>query len=77
MTTLWLGGGRKNKVRPGDILGALTGDKGIEGSHVGKINVFDTHAYVAIRQESADKALACLKSGRIKGKRFNVHKSEG
>jgi ATP-independent RNA helicase DbpA len=77
MTTLWLGGGRKNKVRPGDILGALTGDKGIEGSHVGKINVFDTHAYVAIKRESADKALACLKSGRIKGKRFNVHQSEG
>ena len=77
MVTLWIGGGRKNKVRAGDILGALTGDSGIAGDQVGKINILDTHAYVAVMRECADKALQCLKQGKIKGRRFNVHKSQG
>jgi ATP-independent RNA helicase DbpA len=75
MVTLWIDGGRKNKVRPGDILGALTGDAGIAGSEVGKIDIFDSHAYVAVKRESIDKAFACLKKGKIKGRSFNVHKS--
>jgi ATP-independent RNA helicase DbpA len=75
MVTLWIDGGRKNKVRPGDILGALTGDAGIAGSDVGKIDIFDAHAYVAIKRGSADKALACLRNGKIKGRGFNVRKS--
>ena len=76
MVTLWIDGGRKNKVRPGDILGALTGDAGIAGGEVGKIDIFDAHAYVAIKRGSADKALACLRNGKIKGRNFNVHKSQ-
>jgi ATP-independent RNA helicase DbpA len=76
MVTLWINGGRKNKVRPGDILGALTGDAGIAGSEVGKIDIFDAHAYVAIKQDSVDKALACLRNGKIKGRSFMVRKSQ-
>ena len=75
MVTLWIDGGRKQKVRPGDILGALTGSAGIAGSGVGKIDVFDNQAYVAIERQSANKALTCLRSGKIKGRSFNVHKS--
>ncbi len=76
MVTLWIDGGRKDKVRPGDILGALTGDTGIAGNEVGKIDIFDAHAYVAIKRDSVDKALACLRSGKIKGRNFNVRKSQ-
>ncbi len=76
MVTLWIDGGRKDKVRPGDILGALTGAGGIAGSEVGKIDIFDAHAYVAIKQASADKALSCLKNGKIKGRSFMVRKSQ-
>ena len=76
MVSLWIDGGRKNKVRPGDILGALTGDAGIAGSEVGKIDIFDAHAYVAVKRDSVDKAFACLKNGKIKGRNFNVHKSQ-
>ncbi|MCX7105068.1 MAG: ATP-dependent RNA helicase DbpA [Methylococcales bacterium] len=76
MVTLWIDGGRKDKVRPGDILGALTGATGIEGSDVGKIDVFDAHAYVAIKKNSVDKALVCLKNGKIKGRNFMVRKSQ-
>ncbi len=76
MVSLWIAGGRKDKVRPGDILGALTGDTGIPGSAVGKIDIFDNHAYVAIKSESADDALTCLRNGKIKGRSFNVRKSQ-
>lgn len=73
-TTLCIAGGRKQKVRPGDILGALTGDAGIEGKRVGKIDVMDYSAYVAIEREVADKALGRLIKGKIKGRKFKVRK---
>jgi ATP-independent RNA helicase DbpA len=76
MATLWIDGGRKNKLRPSDILGALTGEGGIAGSEIGKITIFDEHAYVAIKQESVDIALAWLKKGKIKGRSFMVRKSQ-
>jgi len=72
MVTLCIDGGRKNKMRPGDVLGALTGEAGITGSEVGKINVFDFHTYVAVRRASAKLALACLSANKIKGRFFKV-----
>ena len=74
MVTLAIDGGRKNKVRPGDILGALTGDAGVPGDQVGKINIFDFVAYVAIKRDSARKALAQLEQGRIKGRKFKIRR---
>ncbi len=74
MVTLCIDGGRKNKVRPGDILGALTGDAGIPGSQVGKIDIFDFSAYVAIERSIADKALRRLSAGKIKGRNFKVRR---
>lgn len=72
--TLCIAGGRKDKVRPGDILGALTGDAGIDGKAVGKINVMDYAAYVAIERDQADKALGRLLNGKIKGRKFKVRR---
>lgn len=72
--TLSIGGGRKDKVRPGDILGALTGDAGIDSSAVGNIEIMDYAAYVAISREQADKALGRLLNGKIKGRKFKVRK---
>ncbi|MFH1026937.1 MAG: ATP-dependent RNA helicase DbpA [Pseudomonadota bacterium] len=72
MVTLCIDGGRKNKLRPGDILGALTGDAGIPASEVGTINVFDFHTYVAIRRASANLALARLTGHKIKGRFFKI-----
>lgn len=74
MVTLCIDGGRKNKVRPGDILGALTGEAGIDANEVGKINVFDFHTYVAIRRASAPLALARLSANKIKGRFFKIRK---
>jgi ATP-independent RNA helicase DbpA len=70
--TLCIAGGRKQKIRPGDILGALTGDAGIDGKAVGKIDVLDYAAYVAIERDVANKAMSRLANGKIKGRRFRV-----
>jgi ATP-independent RNA helicase DbpA len=74
MVTLCINGGRKNKMRPGDILGALTGEGGIAGSEVGRIDVFDSHAYVAVMRACAAQALSCLIGNKIKGRFFKVRK---
>ncbi len=72
MVTLCVSGGRKQKVRPGDILGALTGEAGISGSSVGKINIFDYHSYVAIERHSANKAFERLNLVTIKGRKLKI-----
>jgi ATP-independent RNA helicase DbpA len=72
MITLCIGAGRKDKLRPGDILGALTGDAGIPGSAVGKIAIFDFQAYVAVERSAAKQALSRLNSGKIKGRTLRV-----
>ncbi len=72
MVTLCIGAGRKDKVRPGDILGALTGDAGIPGDKVGKIAIFDYQAYVAVDRNVVNQALNRLNSGKIKGKSIRV-----
>ncbi len=72
MSTLCISGGRKDKVRPGDILGALTGDAGIPGAQVGKIAIFDFQAYVAVERSVAKQALQRLNDGKIKGRSLRV-----
>ncbi|PVZ68426.1 ATP-dependent RNA helicase DbpA [Pelagibaculum spongiae] len=72
MATIRIEGGKKDKVRPGDILGALTGDSGIEGKYVGKIQIFPFYAYVAVAERSVSGALAKLRSGKIKGRHFKI-----
>ena len=72
MSTLVIGAGRKDKVRPGDILGALTGDAGIPGAQVGKIAIFDFQAYVAVDRTVAKQAAQRLSEGKIKGRVLRV-----
>jgi len=72
MVTIRIDAGRTDKLRPGDILGALTGDAGLSADAVGKIDVFATRSYVAIARPVADKALARLRAGKIKGRKLRV-----
>lgn len=72
MATLCIDGGKKAKMRAGDVLGALTGDMGFDGADIGKINVHPAHVYVAIRQGVAQKAYKQLLNGKIKGKNCRV-----
>jgi ATP-independent RNA helicase DbpA len=74
MVTIQLDAGRKNKIRPGDLLGALTGDAGLSGSQIGKIDIFDLSSFVAIEQGSVRKALNYLASGKVKGRSIRARK---
>ena len=72
--TLAIDGGKRAKLRPGDILGALTQDADIDGEDIGKIKITATHSYVAVKLRSVKRALSYFKDGRIKGKRFKARK---
>lgn len=72
MVTLCIAGGKKDKLRPGDLLGALTGDVGLQGSQVGKINVFEFVTYVALQRDIANRAAHKLANSNIKGKRYKM-----
>jgi ATP-dependent RNA helicase DbpA len=74
MVTLCINSGRKEKLRPGDILGALTANKSLPGSAIGKIDIFDKVSYVAVTKEDAKVALKILKEGKIKGRNMLVRK---
>ena len=72
MATLHIQGGRKEKIRPGDVLGALTADLGYTREQVGKINVNDWSTYVAVERGIAQQVASRLNAGRIKGKGVKV-----
>ena len=68
MVTLHIQGGRKEKIRPGDVLGALTADLGYTRAQIGKIDVNEFSTYVAVDRGVAHEAARRLNDGRIKGK---------
>ena len=72
MATLQIAGGRKEKIRAGDVLGALTGDAGFTKEQVGKISVNEFSTYVAVERGIAHEALRRLNAGRVKGKSVKV-----
>ena len=74
MVTLAIDGGRQDKLRPGDIVGALTGEAGLLADAIGKIDTFATRSYVAVRRDLSARALERLRAGKIKGRSFRVRR---
>lgn len=74
MSTFQIDGGKKQKVRPGDVLGALTASPSIQGVDVGKIAIFDYCSYVSVKRAIAVDALSVLSNGKIKGRNFRVRR---
>lgn len=72
MQTLYLSAGKKDKIRPGDILGSLTKDAGLPATAVGKIDVGTLYAYVAIQNKHAHAALNHFLNGKLKGRKINA-----
>ena len=72
MATLQINGGKSQKVRPGDIVGALTGEHGVKGTDIGDIHIFDRRAYVAVSKKVIHIALKKLSNGKLKGRSFRV-----
>jgi ATP-independent RNA helicase DbpA len=74
MVTFLIERGKQDKLRAGDLLGALTKDVGLPGEAVGKIDILPTRSYVAIARDHADAALEKLRGGKIKGKTFRLRR---
>lgn len=72
MSTLLLLGGRKEKIRPTDVLGALTGSAGFSSEQIGKITITEQTTYVAVSREIAQEACHKLTTGKMKGKSVKV-----
>ena len=77
MVTLHIGGGKKQKLRAGDIVGALTGVDGIPGAAIGRIQVGDNWSYVAVANEHGKTAFNKLNEGKLKGRSFKVRRLRG
>lgn len=72
MITLRLAAGKRDKIRPGDILGALTKDAGLPAEAIGKIDITALYSYVAIRRDHAEKAYEHFLNGKLKGRKVRV-----
>lgn len=72
MTTLKINGGKKQKLRPSDIVGGLTGKGGIPGDKIGKIDIMSNWSYVAVSSELVKIALNKIQDDKLKGKSFRV-----
>lgn len=74
MVTIQMDAGRKAKIRPGDILGALTGEAGLSGSQIGKIDIFDIVSYFAVERDAMRAVLDYFVEGKVKGRNVRVRK---
>lgn len=72
MRTLVIDGGKKDKLRPGDLLGALTAEQRLSAEHIGKIQITARRSYVAVDSAQAKLALAQLTEHRVKGRNFRA-----
>jgi ATP-independent RNA helicase DbpA len=72
MVTIQIEGGKKQKIRPGDIVGALTGEQGLDANDIGKIKVTDIRAYVAVKRNVANQAMNKLTKGKLKGRTYRA-----
>jgi ATP-dependent RNA helicase DbpA len=77
MQTIQILGGRKEKIRPGDVLGALTKDLGFAGAQIGKINVNEFSTYVAVERGIAQEVLRKLSNAKVKGRSVKLRLLEG
>jgi ATP-independent RNA helicase DbpA len=73
MVTIAIQGGRHDRLRPGDIVGALTNEVGLAATDIGPISILDRISFVALASAVAPRALAGLEQGRIKKKRFRAY----
>ncbi|MEA3513320.1 MAG: ATP-dependent RNA helicase DbpA [Campylobacterota bacterium] len=73
-SSIYIGGGKRHKLRAGDILGALTAGIGLEKDDIGKINILPTCSYVAVKNAVLEKAFSGLSNNRVKNRFFKVYK---
>ncbi|MCK5883272.1 MAG: ATP-dependent RNA helicase DbpA [Bacteriovoracaceae bacterium] len=72
MQTMYVSGGKKNKLRPGDIVGALVGEAGLSSDDIGDISILPMVSFVAVKRDQIDHAVDSLRAGKIKNRKFKI-----
>jgi ATP-dependent RNA helicase DeaD len=75
MVRLFLNVGKKQKLKPGDILGAIAGESGMPGKAVGSIDMYDKYTFVDVPQKYYKQVMKSMKHTKIKGNRVNIEKA--
>lgn len=76
ITRLYISSGRKNKVRPTDIVGAITGATGLSGEVIGVIEIYDNYSFVDIMQGYGEFVLEAMGNSTMKGKPIRVERAK-
>jgi ATP-dependent RNA helicase DeaD len=76
MARIYIGEGRKSNIRPGDLVGAITNEAGIEGQSIGAIEIGDRFSLVEVAEELVDEVIAALRATKIKGKRMTMRRDK-
>ena len=77
MVRLFINIGKKQGVKPGDILGAIAGESGMPGKLVGSIDMYDKYTFVEVPKENARDVLNAMDHSKIKGKSINIEPANG
>lgn len=77
MARLFLNLGKKDRIRPNDIVGAIAGETGVPGRSIGGIDIFDNFSFVDVPQKDADHVISVMRNNTIKGKSVNMEISKG
>ncbi|MBN1623230.1 MAG: DEAD/DEAH box helicase [Clostridia bacterium] len=72
MVRLFINIGKDNKIRPGDIVGAIAGETGMHGKLIGSIDIYEKFTFVEVPRENAREVLDIMKNAQIKGKKINI-----
>jgi ATP-dependent RNA helicase DeaD len=72
MTRLWVSIGRIDRVRPGDLVGAIAGEANVAGNSIGAIDIFEKFSFVDVPSESAQDVIRAMDNNTIRRKRVNV-----
>ena len=71
---IYVGGGRKLKIRPGDLVGAIANEAGVDATSIGAIHIDERHSIVEVAKQHADDIINALGASTIKGKRLMIRR---
>ena len=74
MVRIYVGGGRKLKIRPGDLVGAIANEAGVDATSIGAIHIDERHSIVEVAKQHADDIINALGASTIKGKRLMIRR---
>ncbi|MFN3800131.1 DEAD/DEAH box helicase [Belliella pelovolcani] len=77
MARLFINVGKKDRIRPNDIVGAIAGETGVPGRSIGGIDIFDNFSFVDVPQKDAQHVISVMRDNTIKGKIVNIEISKG